>query len=110
MELFGGLISIVAKRVTPTQAPEAGKPAPAVKKAASGHIDLDVETQTYFGKKVRELREAAGWSQEDLAKAVGMVQTKLPAIEQGRRDVHLSTVRRFAKAFGVTLQHLLPPD
>jgi ribosome-binding protein aMBF1 (putative translation factor) len=105
VQLFGGLIATVAKRVTPTPAP-----APAAKKVGARRVELDTDAQVYFGKKVRELREAKGWSQEDLAKAVSMVQTKLPAIEQGRRDVHLSTVQRFAKALGVTIQDLLPPS
>ena len=104
LELLSGLIATVAKRVTPEA------PMPASKKAASGTIGLDLETQSFFGNKIKELREAAGWSQEELAQRVGMAQTKLPAIEQGRRDVHISTVRRFAKAFDRPLRDLLPPD
>jgi XRE family transcriptional regulator, fatty acid utilization regulator len=103
---FAGLIATVAKR---TMTPSA-KPAP--KKAAPRVADppIDTQTQIFFGQRVRALREAAGMSQDDLAKIVGMAQAKFPAIEQGRRDVRLSTVRRFARALGVTLQDLLPPD
>lgn len=76
----------------------------------SADIPLDTEGQVYFGRRVRELREAAGLTQEQLAQMVGMAQTRLPAIEQGQRDMHLSTMRRFARALGVPLRELLPPD
>lgn len=76
----------------------------------SADIPLDTEGQVYFGRRVRELREVAGLTQEQLAQMVGMAQTRLPAIEQGQRDMHLSTMRRFARALGVPLRELLPPD
>lgn len=63
-----------------------------------------------FGRKVRTLREAAGLSQAELAKLVGMVQTKLPAIEQGRRDIRLSTIARFARALNVSIKDLFDQD
>lgn len=69
-----------------------------------------LDIQEHFGRRVRELRETAGLSQAALAKSVGMVQAKLPAIEMGKRDVKLSTVRRFSRALGVTLRDLLPLD
>lgn len=40
----------------------------------------------YSGAKVREIREAKGWSQEDLAKAVGISQTAIQKIEDGRTE------------------------
>ena len=63
-----------------------------------------------FGMRLREAREAAGLSQADLAKLVNIPQPRLPALEQGRTDVRLSTIRRFAKALGVQLTDLLSPD
>jgi transcriptional regulator with XRE-family HTH domain len=64
--------------------------------------------QVYFGQRIKELREAAGLSQTDLSKLVGIPQPDLPAIERGARDVRLSTADRFAKAFGVLLRDMLP--
>lgn len=66
--------------------------------------------QVYFGRRVRELREAAGLSQLALAERLGVPAPRLPAIEHGRHDVRLSTLRRFARALGVTVSDLLPPD
>jgi ribosome-binding protein aMBF1 (putative translation factor) len=63
-----------------------------------------------FGTKLREAREAAGLSQAELAKLVNIPQPRLPALEQGRTDVRLSTIRRFAKALGVQLTDLLSPE
>lgn len=107
MQLFSGLISTVAKRVTPES-----RPASVAKKATERPADprIGTETQVHFGRRVRALREERGLSQDDLAKLVGMAQTKLPAIEQGRRDVRISTVRRFADALGVSIQDLLPSN
>jgi transcriptional regulator with XRE-family HTH domain len=68
----------------------------------------DTATLVYFGQRVRALREERGLSQENLAHLVGMAQARLPAIEAGRRDVRLTTIRRFAQALGVTLSELLP--
>ena len=110
MELFGGLIPTVAKRVTPTPGPVTP---PAAKKADTkkpSDAPVNKQAQVFFGKKVRELRDAAGLSQADLAPLVGIAQTRLPAIEQGRRDVRISTIRKFARALGVSPQDLLPPD
>ena len=69
-----------------------------------------LDLQEHFGARVRELREAAGWSQAALAKAVKIAQSKLPAIEMGKRDVKLSTVRRFSRALACTIRDLLPLD
>jgi transcriptional regulator with XRE-family HTH domain len=63
-----------------------------------------------FGTRLRETREAAGLSQSELARLVNIPQPRLPALEQGRTDVRLSTIRRFAKALGVQLTDLLSPD
>ena len=59
---------------------------------------------------VRDQRTQRGLSQADLAKLVNIPQPRLPALEQGRTDVRLSTIRRFAKALGVQLTDLLSPD
>jgi transcriptional regulator with XRE-family HTH domain len=69
-----------------------------------------IELQQYFGARVRELREAARMTQAELARAIPTDQPRLPAIEQGTRDMHLSTMHKIARALGVPLRDLLPPD
>ena len=60
--------------------------------------------------KLREAREAAGLSQADLARLVNIPQPRLPALEQGRTDVRLSTIRRFAKALACNSRTSFRPN
>lgn len=83
------------------------KPAAPTKQAVGLEKPLRDPDAVLFGKKLREAREAAGLSQSDLAKLVNIPQPRLPALEQGRTDVRLSTIRRFAQALGVQLTDLL---
>jgi DNA-binding XRE family transcriptional regulator len=46
-------------------------------------------------------------SQQELAQRAGIQQTRVPAIELGRVDVHLSSARKLAAALGVPLRDLL---
>ena len=66
-------------------------------------------TPVRFGKALKAAREAAGLSQADLARRVGIAQPDMPEIERGDRDVRLSTANRLAQALGHDLRDLLPP-
>jgi predicted transcriptional regulator len=67
--------------------------------------DVDVIA---FGRKLRAAREKAGLSQSELAKLAGVNQPAIPTLENGRIDVRISTVRKFAKALGLRMKDLLP--
>ena len=82
---------------------------PKKRAAASRRGGRDADA-VLFGTRLREAREAAGLSQADLAKLVSIPQPRLPALEQGRTDVRLSTIRRFAKALGIPLTDLLSSE
>lgn len=56
---------------------------------------------TTFGQRIRQLREAKGWSQEELASAASLHRTHISLIETGKRSVQLETVEQLAGAFGV---------
>lgn len=57
---------------------------------------------------LKELRVAAGMSQQSLAVAVGLSVSLVSQIEQGSRsDPRLSTTAALAKALGVRLDKLL---
>lgn len=63
-----------------------------------------------LGQRVRELREAKGWSQEELARRVGLNPKTIYNYEAGARGVKeppLSTVKALANALNVTLEELL---
>jgi transcriptional regulator with XRE-family HTH domain len=64
---------------------------------------------------VRRFREAAGWSQAELAKratAAGHDLGEMPVwgLENGRRRIRVEDLFTLAAAFGTTPQHLLTPD
>ena len=60
-----------------------------------------------FGLRVRQLREARGWSQEDLAEKADMHRTYVSGIERGTRNPTLTVLGRIAGGFGMTLDELL---
>ncbi|MFI5347439.1 MAG: helix-turn-helix domain-containing protein [Elusimicrobiota bacterium] len=47
---------------------------------------------------VRALRYAIGMTQETLAERAGLTQSQVAAVESGRRDVHVGTLRRLFQA------------
>jgi transcriptional regulator with XRE-family HTH domain len=55
---------------------------------------------------LRELRAASGRSQEDVAHEVGLTLGSYARIERGLADPKWSTLRRIARALGVTLADL----
>jgi len=60
-----------------------------------------------FGAKVEQLRVALGWTQQDLAKKVGLSRGSIANIETGRQRLLLHDVDKFAKAFGAEPKALL---
>jgi transcriptional regulator with XRE-family HTH domain len=59
-----------------------------------------------MGERLQKLREEAGMSQSQLARAAGLPLTTLRNWEQGRRVPLLDNALRVAKALGVTVDHL----
>jgi len=59
-----------------------------------------------FGRRIRELRERAGWPQERLAEACGLHRTYIGGIECGERNVSLVNIERIAKALGLPIVDL----
>jgi transcriptional regulator with XRE-family HTH domain len=58
------------------------------------------------GKRIRELRKAKGWSQEQLADEAEMHRTYMWGIEQGLRNPSLRHLARIADALDVPLSRL----
>jgi transcriptional regulator with XRE-family HTH domain len=61
-----------------------------------------------FGRQVRALREARGWSQERLAEAAGLHRTYVGSLERGERNVALVNLYAIAKALDTDPASLLP--
>lgn len=66
-----------------------------------------MDVRRKFGKRLRELREAEGWSQEEFADRAGLHRTYVSAVERGVRNPTLSVLARIAKALGMTLSELV---
>lgn len=59
--------------------------------------------QIAFGQRVRRLREAKGWTQEELAEKADIHRTYLGGIERGLRNVALRNIAKIAQAFELSL-------
>jgi transcriptional regulator with XRE-family HTH domain len=69
--------------------------------------DDDVRAQHLsFGHRVRDLRQARGLSQEELAESAGVHRTYVSSLERGRRNVGLDNILAIAAALGVPASDL----
>lgn len=61
-----------------------------------------------LGRRVFELREAAGLTQEALASAAGLHWTYVGQIERGERNLTYKNVLKLAQGLGVDPRELMP--
>jgi transcriptional regulator with XRE-family HTH domain len=59
-----------------------------------------------FGTRVRELRLAAGLSQEALAELAGLHRNYVGGVERGERNVGLDNIHALADALNVDVREL----
>lgn len=64
---------------------------------------------TGFGLKLKELREAAGLSQQELADRIGFHKLSVAKIEQGIREPTWSSVKAISEALGVSCEAFNQP-
>jgi HTH-type transcriptional regulator / antitoxin HipB len=64
----------------------------------SGYSDFKI------GIVLRQAREAAGLTQDEVARKLKTKKSAISRIENHANDVRLSTIRRYAKAVGANLQ------
>jgi len=60
-----------------------------------------------FKTRLRMLRESAGLTQEDMAKALGISRTRLASYEQGQREPGLELLEEIADYFNVDMDYLI---
>ena len=66
------------------------------------------EHRRQFGDRVRELRQARGWtSQEAFANDIGLDRTYISGIERGRRNPTLDIIVKIADGLDVAPAELL---
>lgn len=66
------------------------------------------KASTGFAQRLKELREAAGMTQQALADKAGLHRFGLAKLEQGVAEPHWPTVLAIAKALGVTPAAFVP--
>jgi transcriptional regulator with XRE-family HTH domain len=59
-----------------------------------------------FGKRLRQLRQEKGWSQEGFAAEARLDRTYVGGIERGERNPSLKNIARFADTLGVPMTKL----
>src|SRR5690348_14054326 len=59
-----------------------------------------------MGVRIRELREDAGWSQDDLASAIRVDRSMVGYIERGKSNTSPEVLERLAVALGVDVADL----
>ena len=64
------------------------------------------KAQIQFGRKVRKLRTAAGWSQETLAEKAELHRTYIGMIERAEKNITLANIEKIARALGVSIREL----
>jgi transcriptional regulator with XRE-family HTH domain len=62
--------------------------------------------QNLLGMNVRHLREARGWSQDNLSEESGLHRTYISGIERGVRNPTVGIVEQIAKSLGVSVPAL----
>jgi transcriptional regulator with XRE-family HTH domain len=60
-----------------------------------------------FGKRVRELRQEQGYSQENFASACGLDRTYMGGIERGERNLALRNIEKIADTLGISISELM---
>jgi transcriptional regulator with XRE-family HTH domain len=59
-----------------------------------------------FGQRVRELREARDWSQEEMNQHSGLHWTYVGQVERGERNLTLLSIQKIAKGFRIEMAEL----
>ena len=70
-------------------------------------MESDTDVLRRFGRRVRELRQQAGYSQESFAAACGLDRTYMGGIERGERNVALRNIYVIARTLGITIAELM---
>lgn len=62
-----------------------------------------MDIKLLVGKRVKELRNKLGVSQEELADLAGLDRTYITSVECGKRNISIVNIEKLAKSLNVTL-------
>lgn len=57
--------------------------------------------------EIKKLREARGWSLDELSRRVGVAKSTLSRYESGQREFPINDIGKYANVFGVSVENLL---
>ena len=60
----------------------------------------------HLGKRIRELRQQTGLSQEKFALKIGMDRTYFASVETGKRNIAILNIKKIADGLSITLSEL----
>jgi transcriptional regulator with XRE-family HTH domain len=60
-----------------------------------------------LGERLSQLRKKTNWTQDDVARKLGIARTTYAMYEQGRREPDAETLSQLAELFEVTVDYLL---
>lgn len=64
------------------------------------------QTTIQLGNRIRRLRQARDWSQEQLAEYADLSLSYIALLEKGRKSATVDTSAKLAHAFGITLAEM----
>jgi transcriptional regulator with XRE-family HTH domain len=65
------------------------------------------QVQVLVGKKIKELRMEAGFSQEDLADQAQIHRSHMAEIERGEVDIRISQLMKVSEILGIKVSKLV---
>jgi transcriptional regulator with XRE-family HTH domain len=68
------------------------------------------KARTLFAKRLKEIRQSRGFSQELLADRAGLHRTYVGSVERAERNVSIDNMERIAEALEVDIADLLRSD
>lgn len=69
-----------------------------------------LDAKMKVGLRIKELRNALGYSQEALAFSIEMSRTYFAEVETGKRNISIENIERIARGLGVSLREFFDSD
>src|SRR5216683_7337862 len=75
------------------------------------NLDSIENEKTFLGSRVKEFRERFGWSQTELANAIGVGSAQIiSALESGQREIKAWELAKIASSLRISVETLLKAD
>lgn len=65
-------------------------------------LKTEIDNKLEFGRRLKSVRTALGYSQEGLALASGIDRSYIGGVERGERNISLINIYKLAKALNVS--------